>query len=138
MTYLGKIDALGGAVKAIEQGYIQQEIQDSAYAWQMDVEKGERIVVGLNKFQVKEPSPKGLLRVDPAVGERQVAKIAALKARRDAEAVAAALSVLRTVARGDGNLMPPILDAVRKYATLGEICDVLREVFGEYRPSVMF
>jgi methylmalonyl-CoA mutase N-terminal domain/subunit len=137
-AYLDRIDALGGAVKAIEQGYIQQEIQDSAYSWQMDMEKGERIVVGLNKFQVKEPSPKDLLRVDPVVGERQVAKIAALKARRDNAAVSAALSTLKAVAKTEGNLMPPILDAVRKYATLGEICDVLREVFGEYRPSVMF
>ncbi len=136
--YIRRIDDLGGAVKSIEQGYIQQEIQDSAYAWQMDVEKGERIVVGLNKFQVKEGTPKGLLRVNPAVGEQQVTKLKALKARRDNLAVKNALAALKKAAEGEDNLMPPILDAVKAYATLGEICDVLRNVFGEYRPSVMF
>ena len=138
LAYLKRIDDLGGAVKAIEQGFVQQEIQDSAYAWQMTVEKNERVVVGLNKFQVKEGPPKGLLRVDPIVGEKQCAKLAATKAKRDNAAVAAALETLKKAAMGTDNLMPPILAAVRTYATLGEICDVLRGVFGEYRPSVMF
>ncbi len=138
LTYIKRIDDLGGAVKAIEQGYVQQEIQDSAYAWQMDVEKGERIIVGLNKFQVRENAPKGLLRVDPEVGERQKRKLAALKETRDAASVEKALVSLRNAARGSDNLMAPILDAVRVYATLGEICGVLREEFGEYRPNVMF
>jgi methylmalonyl-CoA mutase N-terminal domain/subunit len=138
LAYLKRIDDLGGAVKAIEQGFVQQEIQDSAYAWQMTVEKNERVVVGLNKFQVKEGAPKGLLRVDPIVGEKQCAKLAATKAKRDNAAVAAALDALKKAAEGTDNLMPPILAAVRTYATLGEICDVLRKVFGEYRPSVMF
>ncbi len=138
LAYIKRIDDLGGAVKAIEQGYIQQEIQDSAYAWQMDVEKGERIIVGLNKFQVRESTPKGLLRVDPEVGARQKQKLASLKAKRDASAVEKALATLRTAARGSDNLMVPILDAVRVYATLGEICGVLREEFGEYKPNVMF
>lgn len=138
LAYLKRIDTMGGAVKAIEQGYIQQEIQDSAYSWQMDVEKGERVVVGLNKFQVEEASPKGLLRVDPAVGERQIAKLQSLRARRDNAATQAALGALKIAAQGTDNLMPPILAAVKTYATLGEICDVLRGVFGEYRPSVMF
>jgi len=138
LAYIKRIDDLGGAVKAIEQGYIQQEIQDSAYAWQMDVEKNDRVVVGLNKFQVKEDPPKGLLRVDPIVGQNQVAKIQALKARRDGAATAAALAALKKAAEGSDNLMPHILAAVKTYATLGEICDVMRGVFGEYRPSVMF
>jgi len=138
LAYIKRIDDLGGAVKAIEQGYVQQEIQDSAYAWQMDVEKGERIVVGLNKFQIKEMPPKGLLRVDPSVGERQVAKLKALREKRDNAAVQKALDNLKLAAQGNDNLMPPILAAVKTYATLGEICDVLRSVFGEYRPSVMF
>ncbi len=137
-TYLKRIDGLGGAVRAIEQGYVQQEIQDSAYAYQMAIESGDRVVVGLNKFQVKEGPPKGLLRVDPAVGERQVAKLHALKERRDNAAVKASLVALDLAAKGDANLMPPIIEAVRHYATLGEICDVLRGVFGEYRPSAMF
>lgn len=136
--YIKRIDDLGGAVKAVEQGYIQQEIQDSAYAWQMDVEKNERVIVGLNKFQVKESAPKGLLRVDPAVGDMQRQKLASLKATRDQKAVDATLSSLKKAAQGSDNLMPPILAAVHAYATLGEICGVLREVFGEYRPNVMF
>ena len=138
LAYIKRIDDLGGAVRAIEQGYVQQEIQNAAYRYQMDVEKGDRIVVGLNKFQVKEAPPKGLLRVDPSVGERQVEKLRALKGRRDNAAVKTALAALEAAARGDDNLMPPILEAVRKYATLGEVCDVLRGVFGEYRPSAMF
>jgi methylmalonyl-CoA mutase, N-terminal domain len=138
LAYLKRIETMGGAVKAIEQGFIQQEIQDSAYSWQMDMEKGERVVVGLNKFQVEEASPKGLLRVDPAVGERQIEKLQSLRARRDNVATAAALDALKIAAEGTDNLMPPILAAVKTYATLGEISDVLRSVFGEYRPSVMF
>ena len=137
-AYLKRVDDLGGAVKAIEQGYVQQEIQDSAYRYQMEVEKGERVVVGLNKFQIDEGRPEGLLRVDPVVGERQVARLRELKAKRDDAKVKAALGELGAVAKGEGNLMPPILAAVRSYATLGEVCDVLRGVFGEYRPSVMF
>jgi methylmalonyl-CoA mutase N-terminal domain/subunit len=137
-AYLRRIDDLGGAVRAIEQGYVQQEIQDSAYRYQMDVEKGERVVVGLNKFQIQEGAPKGLLRVDPIVGERQVEKLKSLKAKRDNAAVKAALTELEKAAKGSDNLMPPILEAVRRYATLGEVCDVLRGVFGEYRPSAMF
>ncbi len=138
LQYLKLIDDMGGAVRAIEQGYIQKEIQDSAYQWQMDVEKGERIIVGLNKFQVEENPPKGLLRVDPAVGERQKEKLSALRARRNNTKVDSALASLRSAAKGTDNLMFPILDAVRAYATLGEICGVLREEFGEYQPNVMF
>ncbi|HUX36457.1 MAG TPA: methylmalonyl-CoA mutase family protein [Rectinemataceae bacterium] len=143
LAYIERIDKLGGSVKAIEQGFIQQEVQDAAYAHQLDVEKGERVIVGLNKFTVKEGPPKGLLRVDPEVGRSQVEKLAALRARRDGERVRKALASLEAAARddssgGDNNLMPPILEAVRSYASLGEICDVLRSVFGEYRPSSMF
>jgi methylmalonyl-CoA mutase N-terminal domain/subunit len=137
-AYLGRIDALGGAVKAIEQGYIQKEIQDAAYSYQLEIEKDERVIVGLNKFQVKEGPPKGLLRVDPEVGRRQVAKIAAVKESRDGARVQRALAALETAAKGTDNLMPFILEAVRSYATLGEISDVLRLVFGEYRQSAMF
>ena len=134
--YLKKIDDLGGAVVAIEQGYIQQEIQNSAYTWQQEIEKGERIVIGVNKFTMKEPSPKGLLRVDPKVGAMQIQKITKLKAKRDQNAVDEVLIKLKSAAESDTNLMPLILDAVKAYATLGEICDVLRGVFGEYQASV--
>jgi methylmalonyl-CoA mutase, N-terminal domain len=135
--YIKKIDDIGGAVKAIERGYIQKEIQDSAYKYQMEIESNERIVVGMNKFQVKEGSPKGLLRVDPAVGELQKQKLEALKQERDNGKVNAALEALKKAAQTDDNLMPFIIDAVRTYATLGEICGILREVFGEYQQSVI-
>lgn len=135
--YIRTIDDMGGAVKAIERGYVQQEIQDAAYAYQMDVESGERVVVGMNKFQITEAAPKGLLRVDPAVGQMQAAKLAELKARRDNAKVKTALAALRTAAAGTENLMPLILDAVRMYATLGEITDELRAVFGEYQQKVI-
>lgn len=134
--YLKKIDDIGGAVIAIEQGFIQQEIQNSAYTWQQEIEKGERIVIGVNKFTMKEPSPKGLLRVDPKVGVLQVQKIHDLKAKRNQQDVLDALSALKAAAETDANLMPLILNAVKTYATLGEICGVLREVFGEYQASV--
>ena len=133
--YLIKIDGMGGAVRAIEQGYIQKEIADSAYTYQKEVEAGKRIVVGLNKFQEEEePSMEGLLRVDPAVGEEQAKRLQKLKEARDNVAVQNKLAELRQAAQGDENLMPYILEAVRIYATEGEICNVLRDVFGKYRP----
>jgi len=136
-TYIATIDSMGGAVKAIERGYVQQEIQDAAYAYQMDVESGERTVVGMNKFQIEEAPPKGLLRVDPIVGEQQKAKLNDLKARRDNGKVSSSLDALKQGAAGSDNLMPLILEAVRSYATLGEICDVLRGEFGEYQQKVI-
>ncbi len=136
-AYIATIDGMGGAVKAIERGYVQQEIQDAAYAYQMDIESGERVVVGMNKFQIKEGSPTGLLRVDPAVGEQQSARLRELRARRDNVRVDAALKALGKAAEGTDNLMPPILEAVRAYATLGEICDVMRGIFGEYQQKVI-
>lgn len=132
--YIEKIDTLGGAVKAIEQGYIQKEIADSSYNYQKEMEAGRKIVVGMNKFQIKEKPVAGLLRVDRLVGESQVKKLQALKAGRDNLAVQAKLEALLQGAKVDTNLMPLILDAVRVYCSEGEICNVLREVFGEYRP----
>ncbi len=130
--YIRKIDEIGGAVKAVECGFIEEEIQDSAYRFQKDIESGDRVIVGVNRFQTEEKLPTGLLRVDPAVRERQLKRLQALRGRRDSSAVTSALSLLETTANGNGNVMPPILDAVRKGATLGEICNVLRKVFGEY------
>ncbi|RLB28044.1 MAG: methylmalonyl-CoA mutase [Deltaproteobacteria bacterium] len=132
--YIDKIDELGGAASAIEKGFIQREIQDSAYRYQREIEKGERIVVGVNKFQVEEESPKDLLRVDPAVRVSQIEGLKRLKSERDNGRVTGILGELRKAAEGNDNLMPIILDAVKAYATLGEICDALREVFGEYQP----
>lgn len=134
--YLQRIDDLGGAVVAIEQGYIQQEIQNSAYDWQKEIEDGKRIVIGVNRFTMEEESPKGLLKVDPRVGEMQEEKIRALKEKRDNEEVESTLQALKEAAATEENLMPLILNAVKAYATLGEICGVLREVFGEYQASI--
>ena len=135
--YIKKIDDLGGAVVAIEKGYIQREIQDSAYKWQMEVEKKERIIVGVNKYQIKEKPPEGLLRVDASVGEFQKGKLAKMKAARDNAAVAAKLAALEAACKDESvNLMPVILEAVKAYATLGEVCGVMRKVFGEYQPTV--
>jgi len=132
-TYIQKIDDMGGAVRAIEKGFVQREIQDSAYQYQREIEQGERVVVGLNRFQVEEEKPTNLLRVDPAVRMAQIEKLDRLRSSRDGSAVEVALSKLRKAAESTQNLMPLILAAVREYATLGEICDVMREVFGEYQ-----
>jgi methylmalonyl-CoA mutase N-terminal domain/subunit len=134
--YIAKIDQLGGSVAAIERGYIQQEIQESAYRYQKEIEAGDRVMVGVNMFQTKEPPPKGLLKVDPRVQEMQLKRLAQLRASRDRQRVETSLAGLKKVAEGDGNLMAPILDCVRTHCTLGEICDVLRGVFGEYEPTV--
>lgn len=125
---------MGGAVVAVEQGYIQREIQDSSYEYQKEVESGERIVVGVNKFQIKEAPPEGLLKIDLSVGVKQAQKLGEMKAGRDNNAVQAKLDALKEAAKGSANLMPYILDASRTYCTEGEICNVLREVFGEYTP----
>lgn len=135
--YIARIDNLGGATKAIENGYIQKEIQNSAYKYQMQVEDLESIVVGVNKFKIEETEKKELLKVDPHVEILQRKKIEKLKKDRDGSVVEETLMILKEKAKTDENLMPYILDSVKAYATLGEICGVLREVFGEYEQSVI-
>jgi methylmalonyl-CoA mutase, N-terminal domain len=130
-----QIDKMGGAVAAVEQGYIQREIQESAYNYQKEIESGERIVVGMNKFQVKETSTQSLMEIDPEVRNLQMKRIADLKNARDSQKAQSSLATLEGTARGDGNLMVPILDCVRSLCTLGEICDTMRRVFGEYKPA---
>jgi methylmalonyl-CoA mutase N-terminal domain/subunit len=133
--YIRKIDEMGGAVEAIDKGYIQKEIQDSAYAWQMAVESGEKTIVGVNKFTMDEPPVEGLLKVDSSAGEFQKNKLAKVKAERDNAKVQEELKKLEVAAADEEvNLMPVILDCVRAYCSLGEICGVLRKVFGEYKP----
>ena len=134
MEYIAKIDDMGGAVKAIEQGYIQREIADSSYNYQKAMEAGDQIVVGVNKFQIEEPPAKGLLRVEASVADNQIAKLRKMKEGRDNVIVKQRLEALRAAAGTDANLMPFILDCARVYATEGEICNELRAVFGEYRP----
>lgn len=134
--YIAEIDRMGGAVGAIEKGYMQDEMARNAYEYQKEIETGARKVVGVNCYvQTEAPSDQEILRVDPAVGERQIQKLRAMRAGRDQAAVDAALARLRSGAEGTDNIMPYLIDAVRTYATLGEICGVLREVFGEYVPE---
>lgn len=137
MNYIANIDSIGGMVKAVEEGYPQRQIQDAAYDYQRSIETGDRIVVGVNKFQKKEAPPTGLLRVNPEVEAAQRDKLTKDKASRDNGRVAASLKSLKEAARSDENLMPSILESVRCYATLGEICGVLREEFGEYQPKTV-
>jgi methylmalonyl-CoA mutase N-terminal domain/subunit len=134
--YLQKIDSLGGMVRAIELGYVQKEIHKSAYEQQLAIEKGEQIVVGVNAFQTKEERPvENILKVDPALEEKQKQALRQLREQRDNRAVANALKELKQAAKEGKNIVPYVFEAVKCYATLGEISDVLREVYGEYTES---
>jgi len=134
--YIKKIDELGGAVEAIDTGFIQQEIQASAYRYQKEVEEQKRIVVGVNRFTESEEQPIDLLKMDPATSRRQIERLKEVRLSRNQGEVASALQELRKAAQGEENLMPFILAAVKAYATLGEICGALRDVFGEYQQQV--
>jgi len=135
--YFEGIKALGGVLPAIEAGFFQQEIADAAYRYQREIDERRRIIVGVNGFVVDEPLKVPLLRIDPQGYERQCARLAQVRAERDTGAVGQALDRLRIAAQGTENTMPYILDAVRVYATLQEIMDVFREVFGLYREPVI-
>jgi methylmalonyl-CoA mutase N-terminal domain/subunit len=132
---IARIDALGGAIAAIENGYIQREIQNSAYEYQKAIEHGRQIVVGVNRFQSGEAQVPPPFRIDPELERKQVERLRAVRASRSPWAVAEALAALESTARGTGNLLPPILQCCRALATVGEISDRLRDVFGEYRES---
>ena len=136
--YIDKIDELGGAVAAIEKGYMQREIVESAYRYQMEMERNEEIVVGVNEFALEEEVPIEILRIDPLIEKTQIERLDKTKRERNNEKVKSILSRLHHVAEREENLMPVFLQAVREYATLGEICDVLREVFGEYKAPTIF
>ncbi|MFX1509183.1 MAG: methylmalonyl-CoA mutase [Promethearchaeota archaeon] len=139
ISYLDRIDKMGGVLRAIEAGYIQREIHDSAYRYQREIETGKRVVVGVNQFVIaEEEQATDYLRVDPAVEKSQNRKLAQLRKRRDAKAVESALDRITVCAEGTENLLYPIIDAVEVQATLGEICDALRFVFGEYKAPQIF
>ena len=135
--YLRKIEAMGGTLRAIENGYIQREIQQAAYEYQKAIESGERVVVGVNRYQDERATPLPLLRIDPEVERAQVERLGKLRARRDASRVQVALRHVQETARSEQNLMPAILEAVKAYATVGEVSDAMRKVFGEYQESVV-
>jgi methylmalonyl-CoA mutase N-terminal domain/subunit len=131
--YVQKIDAMGGAVQAIEEGYMQNEISKSAYTYQQEIEQGKKIIVGVNGFVKEDEEPLSILRVDDSIRHLQVEKLKQLREIRNNYSVTSALKTLAEKARSGENIMPAVVDAVEKYATLGEIADTLREIFGEYR-----
>ena len=132
--YLSKIDDFGGAVAAIERGYMQREIQNAAFLYQREIETKDRIIVGVNQFTQGGGPPGDILKVNPDLEQKQQAKLAKLRAERNADAAKSALAKVESAAREGGNLMPTIIDAVRAWCTLGEISDAMRRVFGEYQP----
>jgi methylmalonyl-CoA mutase N-terminal domain/subunit len=137
LEYLDKIEALGGMLKAIERGYVQQEIQNAAYEYQQQVDRAEAVVVGVNRFTVEEEKPIPTLRIDESLERKQVERLRALRARRDAQPWADSLKKVEDAARCGANLMPQIVAAVEAYATVGEISDTMRKVFGEYKEAVV-
>ncbi|NQW22329.1 MAG: methylmalonyl-CoA mutase family protein [SAR202 cluster bacterium] len=136
--YFRKIEALGGVIPAIEVGFFQREIAEAAFRYQQEIDSGRRVIVGVNRYAAKDPLTIPLLEIDAEGERRQIERLRRVRAERDDGAMQRTLARLRDAARGDGNLMYPILEAVKAYATLGEICDVFREVFGEYQESVFF
>jgi methylmalonyl-CoA mutase N-terminal domain/subunit len=137
LALISQIEAAGGVLRAIESGWIEREIAEAAYREAQAVERGDQIVVGVNRFHSDAPARVDLQQIDPGLGERQVARLRRVREERDDDAVRRALVRLGGVARGTDGLLPPILDAVRAYATIGEICDVLRGAFSTYRPPVI-
>ena len=137
LDYIEQIDGMGGAVSSIEQGFMQREIQNSAYRYQQEIERKERTIVGVNAFTLeREPVPE-ILQIKPELEQRQKAGVAKVRAERAAKPAADALAEVERIARDGGNLMPPIVAAVRAYCTLGEISDAMRRVFGEYKPAAL-
>ncbi|MBZ0253059.1 MAG: methylmalonyl-CoA mutase, partial [Candidatus Methylomirabilis sp.] len=133
---IDQIDKLGGMVQAIEEGWVQRQIQEASYRRQLEIEAGEDVVVGVNKFQVGKEDAAPLLRVDPSVEKAQRERLAAVKDSRDARKVEGTLAALETAAKDGSNLMPRIVDCVHAYASLGEISHRLRKVFGVYQPTM--
>jgi methylmalonyl-CoA mutase N-terminal domain/subunit len=136
--YFEQIEKLGGVVPAIEENFFQREIAEASFRYQSEVEKGERIIVGVNRYEQEDEQPLEILRIDPALEPKQIARVQAVRARRDSAAVEAALADLRRAAEGDANLLDPIIIAARAYVTMGEMCDTLRDVWGIWRETPVF
>ena len=132
---LQEIDDRGGALRAIENQWVQRQIQDVAFERQQEQEAGERIIVGVNEYTVEEEDDVDIEEVDEELEAQQIERVGDLRERRDDEAVEAKLEAIREAARGEENLMPYLVDAVKVYATTGEVCDAMRDVFGEYQPG---
>ena len=129
---IARVDELGGAVAAIEQGFVQREIEEAAFRWQQEVERGERVIVGVNRFVEQDGEPVELHRLDPAIERQQRERTARVRAERNADEAARALDEVRRVAETDENLLPAMREALRARCTIGEICDVLRGLWGTY------
>jgi methylmalonyl-CoA mutase, N-terminal domain len=137
--YFGRIERLGGVIEAIKDNFFQREIAEASFRYQAEVEAEQRVVVGVNRYELEEESPLEILRVDPALEQKQIERVQALRARGGSAAGESALAVLKEAAsREDVNLMPPILDASRAYVTMGEMCDALRAVWGVWRETPVF
>jgi methylmalonyl-CoA mutase N-terminal domain/subunit len=138
LEYIRRIDQMGGIIRAVEEGYPQKEIGESAYRYQREVEEGERLIVGVNAFQSDKADPISILKIEDRVAEEQIARLKKVRAERNPAAVKRALAKVEAACRGSDNLMPPVLEAVKSYATLGEISDVFRKVWGQYREGGIF
>jgi methylmalonyl-CoA mutase N-terminal domain/subunit len=136
--YFDRIERLGGVIAAIEQNFQQREIAEASFRYQSEVERGERVIVGVNRYEQADETPIDILRIDPALEQKQIERVRAVRARRDSAKVEAALARLRTDAEGDANLMPAIMDCARAYTTMGEMCDTLREAWGTWRETPVF
>ena len=137
--YFDRIERLGGVIPAIKDNFFQREIADSSFRYQSEVESGKRVVVGVNRYLLEDEEPIPILKIDPALEQKQIERLAAVRARRDSAVVETRLGALKEAAATDGvNLMPPIVDAAREYVTLGEMCDALREVWGVWRETPVF
>jgi len=136
--YFDRIDRLGGVIAAIEQNFQQREIAEASFRYQSEVERGERVIVGVNRYEQEDETPIDILRIDAALEQKQIERVQGVRARRDGAAVEATLARLRAEAEGDANLMPAIMDCARAYATMGEMCDTLREAWGTWRETPVF
>jgi methylmalonyl-CoA mutase N-terminal domain/subunit len=138
MDYIARIDAMGGMIRAIDHGFPQKEIADAAYRYQLMEDRGEKVTVGVNKYVMREDKPINFLRIDEAVETEQIERVGRFKASRDMAKVERRLKQLADACRNGGNVMPVLVDAVKDYASLGEISDVYRQVFGLYREPIIF
>jgi methylmalonyl-CoA mutase N-terminal domain/subunit len=136
--YFRRIDELGGVVEAIKENFFQREIAEASFRYQREVESGERVVVGVNRYVQEDETPLEILKIDAALEQKQIERVAAVRGRRDAAEVEAALARLKAAAAGDENLMGPILESTRAYVTMGEMCDALRDVWGVWRETPVF
>jgi methylmalonyl-CoA mutase N-terminal domain/subunit len=136
--YFARIEKLGGVIPAIKENFFQREIAEASFRYQSEVERDERVIVGVNRYELEDEEPIPILRIDPALEQQQIERVRALRGRRDSAAVESSLADLKEAAAGDRNLMEPIVDAAKAYATMGEMCDALREVWGVWRETPVF